>query len=149
MADGNTLKVDPAEYVDEFSEQVEHWTKARPNWERKVIEGYGAQDGIRNWDAHSSTAELLDALGELLKTQDWVNVTVLAALDELRKGGSGMKVRVETFTTIQRALERYKREVEDTDLAQTTKATYILHADQFVRWLKDDFEPGGTLQRRQ
>ena len=58
-----------------------------------------------------------------------------------------MKVRVETFHTIQRALEEYKREVEGANLAPTTKATYILHADHFVRWLKDDFEPGGTLRR--
>ena len=58
-----------------------------------------------------------------------------------------MKVRVETFTAIQRALGQYKREVEDSSLLPSTKATYILHAEHFVRWLKDYFEPGGSLGR--
>lgn len=45
------------------------------------------------------------------------------------------------------ALDRYIAEVQDADLAPNTKRTSILNARQFVRWLNDDFEPGGTTRR--
>lgn len=57
------------------------------------------------------------------------------------------KVNPETLRVVQEALERYKIEVESTGLRPTTKDTYILHAEHFVRWLDDDFEPGGTLKK--
>ena len=43
------------------------------------------------------------------------------------------------------ALERYRREVGRTGLAPATKRTYLLHAENFVRWLDDDFVPGAKL----
>ncbi len=46
------------------------------------------------------------------------------------------------------ALERYKEVVEATEMTPQSKSTYLLHAEQFVRWLADDFEPGATLRRR-
>ena len=46
---------------------------------------------------------------------------------------------------VQGALEEYRQEVEDTNLAQRTKDTYLRHADTFVRWLDYDFEPGGNV----
>ena len=75
---------DPAEFVDKFTEQVKHWREARPIWERHIIEGYGTSDGKRNWDARASTKELFDALDDLFKTQQNINVMMLAALDELK-----------------------------------------------------------------
>lgn len=58
-----------------------------------------------------------------------------------------MKVRVETFVTIRKAFERYKSEVEASGLAPSTKASYIEHAEQFVRWIKDAFRAWGRLER--
>ncbi|MCE2469126.1 MAG: hypothetical protein J4F32_01130 [Dehalococcoidia bacterium] len=43
---------------------------------------------------------------------------------------------------MQAALENYVVEVKATNLAQSSKDTYIPHAEHFVRWLDDDFEPG-------
>ena len=40
------------------------------------------------------------------------------------------------------ALEKYISEVSDAPLTDNTKATYQLHATNFVRWLNNDFEPG-------
>lgn len=40
------------------------------------------------------------------------------------------------------ALARYQREVEESTLKPSTKRTYILHARNFVNWLKGDFRPG-------
>ena len=48
---------------------------------------------------------------------------------------------------VQEALERYRQEVESTELQPTTKKTYLTHAENFVRWLDDDFEPGVVLKR--
>ena len=58
-------------------------------------------------------------------------------------------MKPETLAEIDAALERYCQEVEATQLALTTKATYKLHASSFVRWLHGDFEPGvNVLGRR-
>ncbi len=45
------------------------------------------------------------------------------------------------------ALEKYRRAVEPTDMQPSTKRTYLLHAENFVRWLDDDFDPGATVRR--
>lgn len=44
---------------------------------------------------------------------------------------------------IEVALGRYRAEVNQASLADNTKDTYLLHANNFVRWLKREFEPGG------
>ena len=46
------------------------------------------------------------------------------------------------LTAIKVALARYTQEVNNSDLADTAKWTYIENATRFVRWLDDDFEPG-------
>lgn len=46
---------------------------------------------------------------------------------------------------VEQALEQYRAAVEASLLTPRSKETYLLHADHFVRWLKHDFEPGGTL----
>ena len=43
---------------------------------------------------------------------------------------------------VRSALERYKQVVNSTDLAATTKWTYLRHAETFVRWLEGGFTPG-------
>ena len=48
---------------------------------------------------------------------------------------------------LQRRLNEYERVVNQTELAETTKNTYLLHARNFVRWTRGDFEPGETLRR--
>lgn len=55
------------------------------------------------------------------------------------------KVSPECLKEVNRALSRYLAEVDDTRLAPTSKQTYLTHAENFVRWLEDEFEPGGAL----
>ena len=57
------------------------------------------------------------------------------------------KVSKETLILIRDALERYQEEVIATSLKPSSKKTYLLHAEHFVRWLADDFEPGASLLR--
>jgi len=52
------------------------------------------------------------------------------------------KVSQDTLTQVLNALEQYKAEISGAPLADSTKATHVLHANNFVRWLQDDFEPG-------
>ncbi len=51
----------------------------------------------------------------------------------------------QALAEVKAALECYVTEVEESNLSQTSQKTYLLHARQFVRWLEDDFVPGGTL----
>jgi hypothetical protein len=59
-----------------------------------------------------------------------------------------MNIIFEAFREIRDALDRYEQAVSETDCTDSTKQTYILHAQHFVRWLNDDFEPGRTLDGR-
>ena len=43
------------------------------------------------------------------------------------------------------ALGRYETEVNASKLRPSAARTYLLHARNFVRWLKGDFTPGATL----
>jgi len=52
------------------------------------------------------------------------------------------KISPEALREVQDALDRYTAEVKGTNLAEWTKKTYLDHALQFVRWLKDEFTPG-------
>ena len=56
------------------------------------------------------------------------------------------KVTDRTLEEVKAALELYEEVVRESNLTPASQATYLLHADQFLRWLNDGFEPGGTLQ---
>ena len=43
---------------------------------------------------------------------------------------------------VRAALRKYEAAVEGASLKATTKRTYIVHAQHFVRWLAGDFTPG-------
>ena len=58
------------------------------------------------------------------------------------------KISDDALRQVQEAFGRYENEVNAEALAASSKKTYILHAWHFVRWLDDDFEPGGTLRFR-
>ena len=46
---------------------------------------------------------------------------------------------------VKEALEVYSKEVEESNLAQTAKDTYLRHAETFVKWLHEDFVPGSRV----
>ena len=51
------------------------------------------------------------------------------------------KVNPDVLEAIVYAFNQYIDEVLATELASSTKRTYLTHALNFVRWLDDDFEP--------
>ena len=52
------------------------------------------------------------------------------------------KVRRATLEEVKIVFEEYKKAVGATGMTSTSKYTYTLHVDHFIRWLDDDFEPG-------
>ena len=57
------------------------------------------------------------------------------------------KVDRETLRKIEVAFERYKAELQESDLKYATVTTYLLDAERFIRWLNDQYEPGEKLRR--
>ena len=51
----------------------------------------------------------------------------------------------DALVEVKSALRRYRMAIGKTQLADTSKDTYLLHATNFVRWLEGDFEPGSNL----
>ena len=51
-------------------------------------------------------------------------------------------VSPQALSEVETALQDYIRVVETSGMALTSRKTYIIHADQFVRWLKQEFQPG-------
>lgn len=47
-----------------------------------------------------------------------------------------------TLREIERIFERYKREVDDSELSGSTKEQYQEAADYFVRWIRGTYTPG-------
>lgn len=56
-----------------------------------------------------------------------------------------VRIEPKALKAIIAALDDYKEETLKSKLQQTSKQTYLLHANNFVRWLEGDFTPGGTL----
>lgn len=57
-------------------------------------------------------------------------------------------VNAEVLAIIQKAVEQYCQVVQESELSEESKKTYIEHPNNFVRWLKGEFEPGGSVRAR-
>ena len=55
------------------------------------------------------------------------------------------KIGSQALAAVKTALKHYEAEVKASKLQPESKRTYLLHAWHFVRWIEDDFTPGGTL----
>lgn len=59
---------------------------------------------------------------------------------------SQIRIKREALVEVERALEQYREVLAELEQAGTLKPsaakTYILHSENFVRWLKDEFQPG-------
>ncbi|MCY4653189.1 MAG: hypothetical protein OXC95_08500 [Dehalococcoidia bacterium] len=76
---------DPERFVEKFTAQVEEWREWRAAWEEYARQGSGIP-GESNFHPYDEfTAKLLRDLDGLFKTQEQVNVMMLATLDDLRK----------------------------------------------------------------
>ena len=51
----------------------------------------------------------------------------------------------EGVEAVEAALKRYEKEIRASKLQINAQQTYLLHAKNFVRWLKGEFTPGATL----
>ena len=53
-----------------------------------------------------------------------------------------MHVGSRTLNEVELALVQYREQVNATDMTPSTKKTYLVHSENFVRWLKGEFVPG-------
>lgn len=56
--------------------------------------------------------------------------------------GNQARISAAALSEVDDALEGYYAAVESSDLSQSSQASYIDMANNFVRWLKNDFIPG-------
>lgn len=58
-----------------------------------------------------------------------------------------MKTSMELINEIERLYQQYEKEVIEAEkcgyLQANTRRTYLLHSGNFIKWCKDQFEPGG------
>ena len=52
------------------------------------------------------------------------------------------RISYKALAEVEQACAEYKQVVETSGMALTSRKTYIIHTDQFVRWLKREFQPG-------
>ena len=71
---------DPEVFVDRFSDQVETWRDWHVQFREHML------SDLNSSQIPGVLVKLLGDFDELLKTQEQVNVMMLAVLDELKKG---------------------------------------------------------------
>lgn len=58
-----------------------------------------------------------------------------------------MKANAEFIKELENLYEKYENEINEAlkqgYLKQNTAKTYLLHSENFIKWCKDNFEPGG------
>ena len=52
------------------------------------------------------------------------------------------RISQSALAQVREALREYDEEVNNSKLSLESKAAYVAHAKQFVRWLEHDLEPG-------
>jgi hypothetical protein len=56
-----------------------------------------------------------------------------------------MRISASTLSEIRAALKSYAIAVRHSDLSENSQAHYVDMADNFVRWLSNDFDPGSRI----
>jgi hypothetical protein len=64
----------------------------------------------------------------------------------VRNEAKSPKVMPAVIFGAESALSAYRFEIESSDLSASSKETYLLHAEQFVRWMKGEFKPGSHVK---
>lgn len=90
-------------------------------------------------------SELADTVGEIVRQElhDFFDPRT-----EDRSGESA-RVSIKTLEEVEAAFKQYKFEVNGSSLTPATQRTYLLHAENFVRWLSFNFQPGQDKASRQ
>ena len=57
-----------------------------------------------------------------------------------------MRLSADSMREVEAALKSYWTEVEASDLSYSSQATYFDMANNFVRWMRGEFEPGSRKE---
>jgi hypothetical protein len=55
-----------------------------------------------------------------------------------------MQVSTTALEELEAALKKYSEEIDASELSSASKAIYLDHATNFVRWIKGEFRPGSV-----
>jgi hypothetical protein len=69
----------------------------------------------------------------------------VVSVGEGKKPAASARISTAALFEVQTALRSYGSAVEASDLSENSQATYMDMADNFVRWLRGDFDPGSRL----
>lgn len=58
----------------------------------------------------------------------------------------GPNDEIEFIDKVEGKFQEYEEVIEESRLSRNARQTYLLHSGNFVRWIKGEFEPGGTLR---
>jgi len=58
-----------------------------------------------------------------------------------------MQTDLNSFSEINRLLDKYMMEIESSELKPLAANIYLTHAKNFVRWIEGEFVPGGRLEK--
>ena len=58
------------------------------------------------------------------------------------------EINPDALRVVKTAHQRYQDEVEASMLQDSSKQTYLLHSEQFIRWLEGQFTPGAKVRRQ-
>ena len=58
-----------------------------------------------------------------------------------------MKTKSIYFEEINRLLAEYLHEIEESDLKPLSAQVYQVQSKNFVRWINDEFQPGGLKKK--
>lgn len=76
---------DPEHFVDEFGRKINEWQEWYEKWKSYASQGRGIPGdtyfkGLDDW-----TLRMFDDMAQMLRTQEQVNIMMLAAIDDLKR----------------------------------------------------------------
>ncbi len=69
-------------------------------------------------------------------------VEALAKMSRSLNAQKATRISPSAMSEVQAALNDYWDELDASDLSEASKGIYMANADNFVRWMRNDFTPG-------
>jgi hypothetical protein len=70
------------------------------------------------------------------------HVELLAKMSRSMNAQKATRISPSAMAEVQSALNDYWAELDGSDLSEASKGIYMANADNFVRWMRNDFIPG-------
>ena len=141
----NMFHADPTKESPDWRESWHQWVNTQTMVEILLLKRLGMQEIPVRASVPTVRINGIDMLAEERQSSIAGWFAPPGEADETNEGGESVvpKISKSALREVRRAFAQYEREVEQADLVPDTKSTYLYHSRSFVRWLNDDFTPGG------